>query len=241
MNVNDSMTEKEKCILLEKSKDFFKKQIVKSHIDRIKKLGNLNEFNINPFLHEYISQSMFGNVEDESLAKALILPRAFGTSINTIFGTQMQSYCSEVLNKSGSIVSGMDIEFYDFIDKKKKYCQVKSGPNTINKDDVTTIISHFKSAKRLGQTNNMKLDSSNFVVGVLYGTDSELSNHYKKISQDYDVYVGKEFWFRLTGDVLFYDKLKDVFSEAARESQMSNILEETIKHLSQEIKEAKAD
>ena len=31
------------------------------------------------------------------------------------------------------------------IDGEKKYCQLKSGPDTINKDDVETIAGHFKS------------------------------------------------------------------------------------------------
>jgi hypothetical protein len=40
----------------------------------------------------------------------------------------------------GSVVHGIDIEFIDAIDGRKKYCQLKSGPSTINKDDVVTII-----------------------------------------------------------------------------------------------------
>lgn len=52
-------------------------------------------------------------------------------------------------NSFGSMVSGIDIEFEDALDGRHKYCQVKLGPNTINKDDVVTIHNHFKDARNL--------------------------------------------------------------------------------------------
>lgn len=49
----------------------------------------------------------------------------------------------------GSVGGGIDIEFVDSFDDRKKYCQLKSGPNTINKDDVITIKNHFQGIKTL--------------------------------------------------------------------------------------------
>ena len=34
----------------------------------------------------------------------------------------------------------MDIEFEDALDGSHKYCQLKAGPNTINKDDVEKLV-----------------------------------------------------------------------------------------------------
>ncbi|OLA93163.1 MAG: hypothetical protein BHW63_02560, partial [Mycoplasma sp. CAG:611_25_7] len=178
--------------ILKKSKDFFKEEIVESHIKNTIKLNNINKFNINPFIHRYLAQFAFGNSDPKSLAKVLIYPRVLGTSINTTFGNKMQAYCGKVLSGNGSLVDGMDIEFIDCIDGKKKYCQIKAGPQTINKDDVTTIINHFSSAIRLSRTNNLNISSENCMVGVIYGEQKDLSNNYKKIDYYYPVYIGKE-------------------------------------------------
>ncbi len=228
------MNEQERNKILEKSKEFFREEIVTNHIKNIKKLSKQSAFNINPFTHKYLAKSTYGDTSPESLAKVLILPRVLGTSISTIFGTKMQDYCGTVLSGNGSLVPGMDIEFIDCVDNKKKYCQIKSGPQTINRDDVKTITDHFKNAIRLGRTNNCKITSENCVVGVLYGEESDLSAHYREINKDFPVFTGREFWYRLTGDKDFYDKLADAFAEAASDIQstdVSDIIESTIKKL----------
>lgn len=226
------MTEEERVAILEKSKAFFKKHIVESHIRNTANLSNLKKFNVNPFLHKYLAQFAFGNSDPESLAKVLIYPRVLGTSITTTFGNKMQEYCGTVLSGNGSLVGGMDIEFTDCIDGKKKYCQIKAGPQTINKDDVTTICNHFAGAIRLGRTNNLHITSESCVVGVFYGEPNDLSANYRKIANDYPVYIGKEFWQRLTGDDEFYDRLISSFAETAKEMDSSELLNDTIQKLS---------
>lgn len=230
------MTEQERLLILEKSKKFFKDEIVESHIKNTIKLGNINNFNINPFIHRYLAQFAFGNANPESLAKALIYPRVLGTSITTTFGNKMQAYCGQVLTGNGSLVEGMDIEFIDCIDGKKKYCQIKAGPQTINKDDVKTICDHFSAAIRISRTNNLNITSDNFMVGIFYGEPKDLSANYKKIDYHYPVYIGQEFWYRLTGDAEFYNKLISSFVEAAKEMDSSKLLNDTIQKLSQNFK-----
>lgn len=231
------MTEQERLEILEKSKLFFKEEIVESHIKNTMKLGSLKEFNVNPFMHKYLAQFAFGNSEPESLAKVLIYPRVLGTSIATTFGNKMQAYCGKVLSGHGSLVDGMDIEFIDCVDGKRKYCQIKAGPQTINKDDVTTILNHFSAAIRLSRTNNLNISSENCVVGVFYGEPKDLSANYKKIDFHYPVYIGKEFWHRLTGDEDFYERLISSFAEVAKEMDSSELLNETIQKLSKEFTE----
>lgn len=230
------MTEEERIAILEKSKAFFKKHIVESHIRNTANLSSLKKFNVNPFLHRYLAQFAFGNSDPESLAKVLIYPRVLGTSITTTFGNKMQEYCGTVLSGNGSLVGGMDIEFTDCMDGKKKYCQIKAGPQTINKDDVTTICSHFAGAIRLGRTNKLHITSENCVVGVFYGEPKDLSANYRKIANDYPVYIGKEFWQRLTGDDEFYDRLISSFAETAKEMDSSELLNDTIQKLSESFK-----
>ncbi len=225
----------EKQIILEAAKTFVRERIAINHIKNTQKLSSLSEFNINPFLEKYLAQFAFGNATSESIARILVYARALGPSINTSFGTNMQYFCNEVLSSFASTTSGIDIEYIDIEDKHRKYCQVKAGPATINKDDVPSIKQHFRDLINLGRTNGLRISSTDCVVGILYGTPNDLSSHYKKINEDYPVLIGQEFWYHLTGDPTFYTDLINAFAEVAKEFDSSILIENTIKTLATEI------
>ncbi|MGL4483928.1 MAG: PmeII family type II restriction endonuclease [Anaerovoracaceae bacterium] len=233
------MNDSQRKEILAKGKIFFKEHIAENHIKNSKKLRNLNEFNVNPFLDKYLANFAFGDDTSENIAKALLYPRILGTSINTTFGTQLQFFCNEVLDGYASMVSGIDIEFIDCIDGRKKYCQIKAGPNTINHDDVKTIIDHFNAVKNLARTNrNLDINpSTDCIVGVFYGEKDDLSASYRKINQDYAVICGREFWHRLTGDSNFYAELINAFAEVAVEMDSRELIEEILESLSEQISE----
>lgn len=229
------MNQDEKEVILEKAKAWFKESIATNHIRNTKKLVNASKFDINPFLAVYLSNFLTGNTEPKSLAKALVYPRALGTSITTSFGTNMQKFTNEVLSSFGSTTSGIDIEFVDQINNNKIYCQLKSGPNTINKDDVETIAGHFKKVISLGRTNNLRITHDDMVVGIIYGDTNSLNGHYKRITNEYNypIYIGKDFWHRLTGDEKFYSDLIHAIGEVAIESDFSEELKGVIDKLSE--------
>ena len=228
------MNQGEKEVILEKAKTWFKESIATNHIRNTKKLVNVSEFDINPFLAVYLSKFLTGNTEPESIAKALVYPRVLGTSITTSFGTNIQKFTNEVLSSFGSTTSGIDIEFIDQVNNNKIYCQLKSGPNTINKDDVETIAGHFKKVISLGRTNNLRITHDDMVVGIIYGDTSSLKGHYKRITNEYNypIYIGKDFWHRLTGDENFYTDLIHAIGEVAVESDFSEELKDVIDKLS---------
>lgn len=219
--------------ILDTAKQWFRERIAQNHIKNTEKLVNPNEFNINPFLTVYLANFLTGNSNPESIAKALLFPRVLGTSINTSFGSNMQGIISVLQDTVGSTTSGMDIEFIDQIDQRKKYCQLKAGPNTINKDDVETIAGHFKAVRNLSRTNNLRIPNDDMIVGVLYGEPHELSGHYKRIisQYDYEVVVGQEFWHRLTGDEHFYHELISAIGQVAVEADFSKDFERVIETL----------
>lgn len=231
------MTEAERQEILEKSKVFFRQRVAKNHKNNTEKLTSLGKFNINPFTHKYLANFAFGDSSPENMAKALVYPRVLGTSISTTFGTQLQYFCNEVLDSFASTTSGIDIEFVDALDGRRKYCQVKAGPQTINHDDVETICNHFNAIKNLARTNGMVTFNPLFdcVVGVFYGTQESLSVHYKDIQKSYSVICGQEFWERLTGDAEFYDELINAFAEVADEINCSEAVEKVINRLAKEI------
>lgn len=231
------MDEQERLIILNNAKQFFKDKIVANHIKNTKKLKNIKEFIINPFLVNYLANYAFGNTSKENIAKALVYPRILGTSINTSFGSQIQTFCCEVLSGLASTTSGIDIEFIDAIDKRKKYCQIKSGPNTINHADITSIKDDFKSIKNLARVNKLPNFNPNIdcIVGVLYGTKDELSAFYRTIDEEYPVIIGKEFWHRLTGDENFYDELIKSFVSIADEVDSTDLINKVIQELAEQL------
>ena len=235
------MTEQEKVELLSTAKSLFRDSFAANHYRNTQKLIKMSEFTINPFLHKYLTMFAFGEYTSENRARALIYPRAFGTSLNTGFGTFMQILCNELRQSYPSTTAGMDIEFEDTIDGRHKYCQLKAGPNTINKDDVKTVKDHFRDTINLARTNRQAIASMDCVVGVCYGTRDELSGHYQKIDEDYPVFVGDEFWTRLTGDDHFYEDLIDAFAEVAADISGSDMVEETVLKLAADIEAQNVD
>lgn len=230
------MTETERQALLAQAKDFFRDRIAANHLRNTEKLENIANFNINPFTHKYLAQFAFGDSSPESMAKALLYPRVLGTSISTTFGNQLQYFCNEVLTSFASVVSGIDIEFIDTTDGRRKYCQVKAGPTTINKDDVKTIKDHFKGIRNLARTNHLDVRTTDCIVGVFYGSENDLSVHYRKINEDYPVYVGADFWKRLTGEPEFYNDLINAFVEVADEMNSKELMDSLVEKLSREFR-----
>jgi hypothetical protein len=231
------MTPEQQKALLINAQTWFRTIILPNHLANTAKLKESKEFDINPFLASYLAVFMTGELSPESIAKALTYPRALGSSITTSFGQNMQKFISDVLvNAFGSTTQGIDIEFTDCVDGRKKYCQVKLGPNTINKDDVTTIHGHFKSVRNLGRTNNVTVRQDDMVIGILYGIAGQESNHYKKLSQehDYALFIGKDFWHRLTGAEDFYDRLIHAISEVAQEANGKQALSDVVAELAKD-------
>ncbi|CAI4168504.1 MAG: hypothetical protein Altm2KO_00300 [Alteromonas macleodii] len=221
--------------ILSDAKEWFKESFAKSHIENTEKLTDPNEFKINHFTAVYLANFLTGNSEPESIAKALLYPRVLGTSVTTIFGTGIQKFTNDVLGTFGSTTNGIDIEFVDQIDGHRKYCQLKSGPNTINKDDVVTIAGHFTDVIHLSRTNNLRIAHEDLIVGVIYGAPDDLSNFYKKITRihHFPVFIGQEFWHRLTGDPDFYDDLLSAIGTVATDADFSKEFEEVIRKLAQ--------
>ncbi len=232
------MEEQQRKLIIKNAKSFFREEIVENHITgACDRAGRLSEYNVNPFLFKYLANFLTGNDSPESIAKALVLPRILGSSITTSFGMKVQSMISSLFQGLGSTTQGIDIEFIDGVDGRKKYCQLKAGPNTINFDDVLTVVNHFNGVRSLARTNNLQVGIHDLIVGVVYGEESELSSHYRKISKNYPVHVGQDFWHRLTGKEDFYFQLIDAVGEVALEVDASKVVETTIQRLAKEIAE----
>jgi hypothetical protein len=232
--MSPAKTSEKNDAVIEQAKQWFKLKIIATHIQRTKSLGSPSKFKINPFTAPYLSAFLKGEVTAKGIAASLVYARALGTSISGSFGTNLQSFISDVLvNAYGSTDEGIDIKFEDSTDGRTKYAQLKLGPNNINKDDVDTINNHFKKIRNRARTNNLQINVNDLVVCVMYGDEKELSAHYKKLRDEYNypVYVGKAFWYRMTGDENFYEKLVKALAETLAEVNSSELLESVISKL----------
>jgi hypothetical protein len=181
---------------------YFEINIFENHVSSsLNANSKLKSYKINPIVVKYLSRVLDGKYSPKGVAKALYYPRVLGTSITTSFGTQIQKMFIDIGIAQGSMIKGMDIEFVDKIDGRKKWCQLKSGPNTINSEDVQPLLDKFNKTIRLAKTNSAAkgFNNSDFIVGVLYGEPSELSMHYREIDRLHPVIIGKDFWHRVTG------------------------------------------
>ena len=225
--------------LLNEIVKYFEKYIFENHINASLAIhSKLKSYNINPIVVKYLSKVLEGNYSPEGVAKALFYPRVLGTSINTSFGTRIQNMFVELQIADGSLIPGMDIEFIDKRDNRKKWCQLKSGPNTINSEDVKPLIKKFTNTIQLARTNKAlkNINNTDFIVGVLYGENGELSMHYKKIDKFHPVIIGKDFWHMITGFPNFYNGLVASLQECINNLDTKEFFTKGCDELTEEIR-----
>ena len=234
------MKKVQKQAIIRSGKEYFRRVIIPNHLRNLEKLSS-SSFNFNRFLINYLAAFLCGNTEPESLARALVYPRILGTSLNTSFGQNIQVFISQLQEVVGgaSGIDGIDIEFVDALDGRRKYCQCKAGPQTINKDDIATILGHFKYLMNKSRLDRMGLQFDDLVVGVLYGERANLSGNYKAIDAHYPVLCGADFWERLTADKNFYYQLAKAFGEVVEEDGIdgSALILAKVNEIAQEIRE----
>lgn len=230
---------KAKQALIDSIVEYFRVKIFEQHIQTALTVHTkLKSYNINPIVAKYLSVVIEGNYTPEGIAKALYYPRVLGTSINTSFGTRIQDMFVELGIAKGSMIKGMDIEFIDKTDNRQKWCQLKSGPNTINSEDVTPLIKKFTDTINLARTNKALagINNTDFIVGVLYGDKSELSMHYKRIDAQHPVIVGTDFWHRVTGHTDFYNQLVSALHDTILALDTKDLLNKGCEQLANEIR-----
>lgn len=231
------MTEQQKQAIIESGKQYFRSIIIPNHLKNLNKL-HLSSFDINPFLINYLAAFLCGNTQPTSLAKALVYPRILGTSLNTSFGQNVQVFISQLQEVVGgaSGIDGIDIEFIDAIDGRRKYCQFKAGVKTINKDDIASVLCHFKP---LISQPSSDLQFEDLVVGVLYGEKDNLSDYYKAIATHYPVLCGSDFWQHFTGDKNFYARLLKAMGEVLDEGDFdgSELIQKSVEEIAEEIRQ----
>lgn len=234
------VTQEQKQKILSDAKDFFCDFFKDKSIKYDKK--KFKDFTTNPFLIRGIAGILGDDTDPKNIARAIVYPCAMGTSLSTSFGSKIQEFVVKTMVDlaKGSTTSGIDFEFTDALDGRKKYCQLKAGPNTINKDDIKTIVDHFHGVFHLARTNHVKIDPSDCVVGVVYGSHSDLSTMYKRIENEgFPIYSGSEFWHHLTGSETIYKELISIAQDASKQSGMKKSVENLSDRIAEQVEKNK--
>ncbi|MDX6510558.1 MAG: hypothetical protein QOE36_62 [Gaiellaceae bacterium] len=126
----------------------------------------------------------------------------------TAMGTALQAVARELAG-SGTGVAGADIEVTDQ-SGHRYFVQVKSGPDTANKDIAQNIGALLNSARARDPT-------ASCVLGVCYARPEQISGIAKAelVSRGVALKVGREFWEFISGDPNCLDELLELAGEAA--------------------------
>ena len=220
--------------------EIMKKIIIHNRKKAINKFAKIEEYQINYFLINYLCKFFGEDVNPETLSKALYYPKVLGTSLTTSFGTNIQKLLVNLNLAKGSLCDGIDIEYKDKITNKKVFCQVKAGPNTINSGNVAPIKKKFEKLINLGRTNDEFINNYQCIVGLIYGSEDQISQHYKRIDETYAVYSAEKFWHSITGyDDFYFSLINEIDLRTKNElSDFSEDSEKALKMLERNIEQS---
>lgn len=231
------MKKEQKQAIIESGKQYFRSIIIPNHLKNLDKL-HLSSFDLNPFFINYVTTLIEEDSQFIGLAKALVYPYIFDRVIDESGGQEVQSLVSQLQEVTCGVSSfeGIDFEYVDAIDGRRKYCQFKAGVRTIVREDIAAILCHFKP---LISQPSLDLQFEDLVVGVLYGEKENLSTFYKAIDTHYPVLCGADFWMHLTGDENFYHRLAKAFGEVVDEDGIngSALILAKVEEIAEEIRE----
>lgn len=144
-----------------------------------------------------------GTVAEYNTAQEIVeylLSARIERSTSTGFGNTMQSIATAFSEMTG--VEGADISLVRNNEQGlpvRWYIQLKSGPNTVNKDICIQTSHDLQSAIR-------RAPGSAGLLGITYGKTEKVSGVTQKyLSFDYK--AGREFWEFISGDPDCYKKL----------------------------------
>ena len=146
---------------------------------------------------------------------------------STAMGSALQAVAREIAG-SGTGVAGADIEVVR--NGQRFYIQVKSGPDTANKDIAQNIGALLNSARERDPT-------AACVLGVCYARPEQISGIAKKelVARGVGLKVGREFWEFISGDPDCMSEILELAAVAADTPIEGESFDDRIERKAQEI------
>lgn len=131
-----------------------------------------------------------------------ILSAYVSSSEETIFGNVFfEPIAKAVTGGDKALAEGIDIMVEDRQTNTMHAIAVKSGPNVFNADSKKRQEENFVAASKLAKQGHYMYDA---IIGYSYGKKRSTGRGKPKI---YRELAGQDFWFELTGDKDFYQKI----------------------------------
>jgi hypothetical protein len=175
------------------------KEIAKKRFKALDSIS-LSNLNFNPFLLRAL------NLDTPKKIAEFMIGQRLERSVVTSYGSRIQKV-AKLLSERGTGVEGADIR------KEKEgrtyYIQIKSGPNTPNKD-IT------ESTNRLLQSATRRNKGSIALLGMTYGNPERVSGIIKGYSA-VDWVVGRDFWKFISDDSHCAEEIFKIIGEVVEE------------------------
>ncbi len=121
----------------------------------------------------------------------------------TFFGSALEQLAIFICEKvyGGHKAEGLSMDLYFERDSIIYIVSIKSGPNWGNSSQITQMLNHFRTAKRILGTNNPGSRQVIAVNGCCYGRDS------RPDKGEYLKLCGQRFWELISGDNDMYTRI----------------------------------
>jgi hypothetical protein len=216
---------------MDKAKENAIREKLGAFLDRrynaLKKI-TLDSLDLNPFLLKLMSETS-GIKSAEDVVRWALQQRVERGTV-TSFGMLIQGIAK--LFSGGTGVEGADISKES--EGRMHYVQVKSGPNTVNKDIAQEITRLLRSASR-------RDPGSVPLLGMCYGKESRVNSIIRKYV-DVDTKIGAKFWEFISGDKETHKEIYNLMSDVASSHRIEGgktyqrLFEDKVKSLTEEFK-----
>lgn len=174
-----------------------------------RRVANLNKLKLDDMKFNVVQLRATGKMLDLTTPDALMryrLAQHLERGAVTAMGGALQKIARE-LSGSGSGVAGADIEVTR--NGRRHYVQVKSGPDTANKDIAQNIGTLLNSARA-------RDPGAVCVLGICYARPEQISPIVKAETQarGVELKIGREFWEFVSGDPVCLDEILELAGEA---------------------------
>jgi type II restriction endonuclease EcoO109I-like protein len=178
-----------------------------------KRLKNLEGLTLDKMTFNVIALRATATMLELADARALLqyrLAQRLERGSVTALGTALQAIAREI-GGTATGVEGADIMLER--DGRRYYIQVKSGPETFNKDIAQNIATQLNSARS-------RDPGAVCVAGVCYGRAEQISGMVRTqlANRGIELLVGGEFWATISGDPSCMNELLDLARAAAEEA-----------------------
>lgn len=196
--------------------DFFSKNLFTPALDKIDRFENVINSS-NPYLDRYRASFAQSTGSDQSKSiLSLFLSSYLQSSLTTAFAESIMKYLIQYFEAERFKKQGI-VKIFSKKEDLEYICKLKTGPNNINSSTPINDIARLNDAQNLwGITNHS--------IGFIFPHSPQVGEEIlgrakdKYIKASKKIWIGKDFWWQITGEEFAYKTILDAVNEGAEKS-----------------------